>query len=84
MMRIELALRNRGGFQLGLEDRKTVDETNTSFRQPGMSNLPATYKRDEMRMRIRAQVPGLANASDEELDAWILKERTKLNQSITN
>ena len=50
----------------------------------GMADLPSTYKRDEIRWRIRSQVPGLANASDKELDAWIQKEKEKRNQVPTN
>ena len=49
-----------------------------AVRMEATPDLPVNYKRDELRWTIRSQVPELVNASDEELDAYIEKE--KLNR----
>ena len=37
-------------------------------------------RRKEMRDRIRSTVPGMANASEEEVDEWIRQEKEKLTK----
>ena len=58
------------------QDRNPKD---TAARMDATQGLPSAEeeKRDALRARIRREVPGLANASEDELNDWIEKEKEK-------
>lgn len=78
-------------FQRIMQYEQLIDAADTQDTQRRMlatQGLPsaAEENRDALRARIRREVPGLANASEDELNDWIEKEKEKhqlIKQGVT-